>query len=121
MNSRRPRKECFKEGNTLTVQKAKDQAKEEESVDTQLKLMSKTTEVNTVKKHLTRKASKSDNKHSCAETLQKHVLVVYVAHMHVKSAKRHFWKKVGLFPKRLPFREKETVYLTFGLFKKKII
>lgn len=48
----------MKEGNTLTVQKAKDQAEGEESADTQLKLMSKTTEVNTVKKHLTRKASK---------------------------------------------------------------
>jgi len=58
MNSWRPRKEYLKEGNTLTVQKAKDQAEEEESADMQLKLMSKTTEVNTVKKHLTRKASK---------------------------------------------------------------
>ena len=71
MNSQRVRKECLKEGNSLTFQKAKDVAKAEESADTQLKLMKKTTEVNTVKKPLTRKASKSDDKHSSAETFQK--------------------------------------------------
>ena len=69
--SQRVRKEYLKEGNSLTFQKAKGLAKAEESADTQLKLMHKTTEVNTVKKHSTRKASKSDNKHSSAETFQK--------------------------------------------------
>ena len=71
MNSQRVSKECLKEGNSLTFQKAKDVAKAEESADTQLKLMNKTTEVNTVKKHLTRKAGKSDDKHSSAGTFQK--------------------------------------------------
>lgn len=58
----------MKEGNRLTFHKAKDLTKAEESVDTQLKRMSKTTEVNAGKKRLTRKASKSDVKHSSAET-----------------------------------------------------
>ena len=46
MNSQRVRKECLKEGNSLTFQKTKDLSKAEESLDTQLKLMNKTTEVN---------------------------------------------------------------------------
>ena len=88
----------MKEGNSLTFQKPKDLAKAEESADTQLKLMNKTTEVNTVKKHSTRKASKSDDKHSSAETFQKtcfgcgrgpHVRDKCPA----KSAKCHFCKK----------------------------
>ena len=48
----------MKEGNSLTFQKAKDLVKAEESANTHLKLMNKITEVNTVKKHSTRKASK---------------------------------------------------------------
>ena len=56
-----------------TFQKAKDLAKAEESADTQLKLMNKATEVNIVKRHSTRKASKSDDKHSSAETSQKNM------------------------------------------------
>ena len=71
MNSQRVRKECLKEGNSLTFQKAKDVAKAEESADTQLKLMNKTTDLSTVKTHSTRKASKSHEKHSRAETFQK--------------------------------------------------
>ena len=66
MNSQRVRKESLKEGNSLTFQKAKDLAKAEESADTQLKLMNKATEVNTVKKHSMRKTSKLDDKHSSA-------------------------------------------------------
>ena len=102
MNSQRVRKECLKEGNSLTFQKAKDLAKAEESADTQLKLMNKTTEVNTVKKHSTRKTSKSDDKHSSAETFQKpcfgcgrgpHARDKCPA----KSAKCHFCKKTGHF------------------------
>ena len=71
MNSQRVRKECLKEGNSLTFQKAKYLAQAEESADAQLKLLNKTTEVNTVKKHLKRKAGKSDDKHCSAETFQK--------------------------------------------------
>ena len=64
--------------------------------------MNKTTEVNTVKKHLTRKASKSDDKHSSAETFQKpcfgcgrgpHARDTCPA----KSAKCHFCNKTGHF------------------------
>ena len=88
----------MKEGNSLTFQKAKDLAKAEESADTQLKVMNKTTEVNTVTKHSTRKASKSDDKHSSAEPFQKpcfgcgrgpHARDKCTA----KSAKCHFCKK----------------------------
>ena len=102
MNSQRVRKECLKEGNSLTFQKAKDVAKAEESADTQLKLMKKTTEVNTVKKPLTRKASKSDDKHSSAETFQKPCFN-YGRSPHArdkcpaKSAKCHFCQKTGHF------------------------
>ena len=115
MNSQRVRKECLKEGDSLTFQKAKDLAKAEESADTQLKLMNKTTEVDTVKKHSTRKASnyKSDDKHSSAETFQKpcfgcgrgpHARDKCPA----KSAKWHFCQKNWTLCKRLPFKEKET-------------
>ena len=64
--------------------------------------MNKTTEINPVKKHLTRKASKSDDKHSSAETFQKpcfgcgrgpHARGKCPA----KSAKCHFCKKIGHF------------------------
>ena len=102
MNSQSTRKECLKEGNTLTFQKAKDPVKAEESADTQLILMNKATEVNTVKKHSTRKASKSGDKHSSAETVQKTRFGCgHGPHAHdkcpAKSAKCHFCKKIGHF------------------------
>jgi hypothetical protein len=62
MKSHSVRKECLKEGNTLTFQKAKNLAKAEESAETQLRDMDKTAEVNLVKKYTDRGAtSKSDN------------------------------------------------------------
>ena len=48
MNSDRVRKDCFKKGNTLTFNEAREMAKAEESADKQLQLMNTTSEVHPV-------------------------------------------------------------------------
>ncbi|KXJ08987.1 hypothetical protein AC249_AIPGENE17533 [Exaiptasia diaphana] len=50
INSSRVRKECLKEGNSLTFNRAKDLAKSEESAERQLKIMGQG-EVHTIRKH----------------------------------------------------------------------
>ena len=64
LNSSRVRKECLKEGNNLTLQKAKDLAKAEGSAEKQLKSMNRT-EVNTVKKH------EKSNKRNASKSFEK--------------------------------------------------
>ena len=64
INSSRVRKECLKEGNNLTLQKAKYLEKAEESAEKQLKSMNRT-EVNTVKKH------KKSNKRNASKSFDK--------------------------------------------------
>lgn len=74
MNSHRVRRDCLKEGNSLTFQKAKDLAKAEESADSQLKAMNKTTEVNSVRRHVKirkEQPSKSDKTQPNPHTPQK--------------------------------------------------
>lgn len=48
MNSDRVRKDCFKEGNALTFNKAREMAKTEESADKQLRLMNTQSEVHPI-------------------------------------------------------------------------
>ena len=50
INSSRVRKECLKEGNTLTFNRAKELAKSEESAERQMRIMSQG-EVHTIHKH----------------------------------------------------------------------
>ncbi|KAK3735267.1 hypothetical protein QZH41_001046 [Actinostola sp. cb2023] len=51
MSSTRVRKECLKEGDLLTFQKAKNLAKAEESADNQMKIMNKTTDVHALHRY----------------------------------------------------------------------
>ena len=48
MNSNRVRKDCFKKGNTLSFNEAREMAKAEESADKQLQLMNTAVEVHPV-------------------------------------------------------------------------
>ena len=85
MNSQRVREECLKQGISITFQKAKDLAKAEESADTQLKLMNKTTELTQLRITQQRKQESQMINILVQKHFKNHVLVVDVAPMHVTS------------------------------------